>query len=160
MEIQSIKYGDEAQTSLNVTLTDGGSMFVPWPSQTWHGEVIIKWLALGNTIADAFTTEEKVANIKSEKIGELRALRLKKIQFVLPGVDNDNTLELMAEMWKSIAGAAQSPTTEWQLAIDIFTAGKQAGVAVNALTTVGAIEAYDINATPNWPVGSGSPAEL
>jgi hypothetical protein len=151
MQIQSIKYGNEDQSSLNVTLTDGSQMFVPWPSQTWHGETIQKWLLLGNIIADAFTTEEKVINAKSTKIYELRVLRLAKIQAVLPGVTNDDTLELISELWKSIAGAAQAPTTEWQSAIDIFTAGKQAGVALNALATLVEVVAYDINTDPSWP---------
>lgn len=50
MEIQSIQYQNEDQTSLLVD-TGEGSMAVPWPCQTWHGAVIQEWLDAGGVIA-------------------------------------------------------------------------------------------------------------
>lgn len=152
MEIQSIKYSDAAQTSLSVTLLDGTQLFVPWPCNTWHGEFIQKWILLGNAIGAAFTPTELVSKAKAAKIEELRAERLVRIQAVLPGVTSDDTLELMSEMWLSIAPAARQATATWQNAINIYTAGKQAGIAVNALTTVAEIELYNVATNPSWPV--------
>lgn len=88
---------------------------------------------------------------KDKKIAELKVERLSRIQAIMPAIDDDATLEMMSELWKSIAGAARAPTVEWQSMIDIWTAAKQAGLAIKAMTILADVENYDTTVTPAWP---------
>lgn len=150
MEIQTIKYSNIEQTSLNVTLTDGSSMFVPWPSQTWHNETIQNWLILGNSIADAFTTQELNDQAKAEKIQELKQEGLTRIQSTMPAISSFDMLELVREMWLSTAPAARAATVDFQQIIDIYQAARDGVVYLNSATAA-QITSYDVSTSPTWP---------
>lgn len=49
MQINSVTYTDTDGTRVRIETADG-TLFAPWPIQSWHREVIEKWLAKGNAI--------------------------------------------------------------------------------------------------------------
>ena len=151
MQIQSIKYADVAQTSLQVTLDDNSVMSVPWPCQTWHNQLILDWIALGNTIADAYTAQELEEQALANMIQDLKVEGLNRIQAVMPAISNFDTLELVREMWLSIAPAARSATADFQTIIDIYQAARD-GIIYLKGATAGQVAAYDVTTDPSWPV--------
>ena len=88
---------------------------------------------------------------KREKIKELKAEGLSRIQVIFPSIGNFDDLDLVREQWLSIAPAARQATTDFQTMIDTAQAGKAARVEINALTTIAEVEAYDVVNTPSWP---------
>ena len=88
---------------------------------------------------------------KKEKINELKTEGLSRINVVFPAVTDFDELDLIREQWLSIAPAARQPTADFQTMIDIVQAGKIARQAINAMTIVAEIQAYDVAIDPVWP---------
>jgi hypothetical protein len=88
---------------------------------------------------------------KTVKIKELKSKGLSRVQLVFPAIKDWDDLDLVRDQWLSIAPAARSATANFQSMIDIFQAGKVAVAAINALTTVAEVEAYNVVNTPSWP---------
>lgn len=87
--------------------------------------------------------EYKIAALKIEAVARMRQ-QIKLSSF--------EEVELIKEFWLSIAPTARQPTVGFQWVIDVYQAGKTAATVVNALTTATEIEAYDVVATPDWPI--------
>lgn len=88
---------------------------------------------------------------REEMIDAVRNEGLSRMQEVLPGIDNFDTLDLIKEVWLSIAPAARAPTVSFQYIIDVYQAGK---TAINFLKTAteSQIDSYDPVLSPSWPV--------
>ena len=69
----------------------------------------------------------------------------------MPAITDWDALDLVREQFLSIAPAARQPTANLQSLIDVFQAGKTAADAINAMTDVTVIDAYDVSADPGWP---------
>jgi len=89
---------------------------------------------------------------KPPKLKLLKAEGLRRIQLVMPAITDYDALDLVREQWLSILPAARDATPNFQLLIDVVTAGKAAASDVNAMTDVATIDAYDVTAAPGWPV--------
>ena len=85
---------------------------------------------------------------KKDKIAKIKATGLTRIQSVFPAIQTFDDLALIRELYLSIAAAARLPTSNWQRMIDIYTAGRNAVIAVNSATTKAQVDAV----TPAWPV--------
>lgn len=99
----------------------------------------------------AAIADEKLADAKAALIDEVKAEGLSRIQAVLPGIKDFDTLMLVAELWKSLEASATSPTPAFQEAIDVFNAGEQAITAVNGFNTMDEVNNADPVNDPNWP---------
>lgn len=129
-----------------------GSLSVPSSPGNRHYQRVQEWIAGGNTPEPEFTPTELLASAKSAKLQELKAEGLSRIQAAIPGIAGWDHLGLVREQWLSIAPAARSATTDFQLVIDVYQAGKAAVGDIGVLTTVTAIDSYNVVADPSWPV--------
>jgi hypothetical protein len=84
---------------------------------------------------------------KETRIAGIKAEGLSRIQAVLPGITSFDTLELIREVWLSIAPAARAPTSPFNSVINIYSAGRTAILSIKAATTVAQVDAV----TPSWP---------
>lgn len=96
-------------------------------------------------IIDAF---DPLPNYKADRIAAIKADGLARIQAVFPAINSFDELVLIRELFLSVLPAARSPTANWQRMIDIYTAGRNAVIAVNSATTKAQVDAV----TPAWPV--------
>ena len=93
----------------------------------------------------------KLGDAKEKKITEIKSEGLARIKSVIPGLDSFDAVELMRELWLSINPAAQAPTSDMQLIIGIYQAGRDAITLVRAFSTVAEVDAFDPAAHPAWP---------
>jgi len=114
-------------------------------------QAVQDWITEGNTPDPEFTPAEELANAKQTRIDELKQEGLSRIQAVLPGISNWDALELERERWLSIAPASRNRTAAYQSVIDVYQAGRDAAIAINALADTATVNAYDVNASPAWP---------
>lgn len=89
---------------------------------------------------------------REDKIAELKEYAVFLIQTVIPGVKDVDTVDMIAELWMSIATVAKQPTSKFQYAIDVRQAAKAAITVLNGMTDELAIRNYDVVSTPGWPV--------
>lgn len=88
---------------------------------------------------------------RGEKIAEIKAEGLRRIQVYLPGIKGFDELQLIKEFWLSIAPAAKQATPEFQAAIDVYQAGADAIIVLTGYALLAEIEAYDSVNSPAWP---------
>lgn len=115
---------------------------------------LLAFTYIGGVISldQALLAQQYADAAKTDKIIQLKAEGLARINAIFPGIEDYNAIAPIGELWKSIDPAArQQPTADLQKAIDIYTAGKQAKADIEALTTQAEIEAYDVTTDPAWP---------
>lgn len=95
--------------------------------------------------------ERGAIRIKQDKIIDVKNHGLGLIKEIIPGVKDLDVLDLVAELWQSVAVAARQPTTNFQYAIDVRQAARDAIIVVNAMTDLTTINAYDPVTDPSWP---------
>ena len=100
------------------------------------------------TIIDAY---DHMPDIKTNKISELKTEGLARIQLIFPAIENWDDLELVRDQWLSIVPAARQATANFQSMIDIFQAGRNAAITINALVDVVSVQAYSVQTDPVWP---------
>lgn len=130
-------------TELNASIPDEPAN-VDW-------QAYLAWVAEGNTPDPEFTAQEASDLARTTKILELKDEGLARIQAVMPGIDNFNTLELIREMWLSTAVAARAATADFQSVIDIYQAARDGVIFLNTATD-NEVTAYDVTTDPTWPV--------
>ena len=89
-------------------------------------------------IIDAY---DPLPDQKADAIAGIKARALAKMQTIFPALADIDTVNLVAELWQSIAGAARSPTANMTKVINIYTAAKGGIANVNAATTKADIDA-------------------
>ena len=109
------------------------------------------WIADGNTPDPEFTALGLLANAKEDKIRELKQEGLGRIQLVLPGITNWDTLELERERWLSLEPSARNATFDYQTVIDTYQAGRSAAQDIKLFTDVTDVNNYDVITSPSWP---------
>ena len=92
-----------------------------------------------------------LADVKNEKLSELKSEGMARIAAVLPGIKDWDALELERERWLSVLPSARQATAQYQKVIDIYQAGRTAATAINNAASIAAVKAYDVAANPNWP---------
>jgi len=88
---------------------------------------------------------------KVEKIVELKAEGLARLQAVHPAIENFDTLQLVSDIIQSILPAARNLTADMTSLSATYQAGLAARTAINSLTTVSEVDAYDVVNSPSWP---------
>lgn len=106
--------------------------------------------AIGDTYDPSFVYFDP--EILSRKVDEIKTATLARITSQLAGIKSFDDIEVLKELWLSIAPAAKQATVKWQMMIDIWQAGKDAVIVVDALTTTSDVIAYDVETTPSWPI--------
>lgn len=99
---------------------------------------------------DAIAAYDELPAWQSQKTAEIKAEGISRLAADFPFLANWETIEFMVELWQSLVPAAKSPTPKFQNVIDIYSAGKTATVAVNALASVADVQAYDATIDPGW----------
>lgn len=89
--------------------------------------------------------------VKAEKSDAIKAEGLSRISAVFPALNDLDELKLEQERWLSIAPAARQPTTDYQQAIDIYVAARNAITSINSETDWAVVNAYDVVTGPAWP---------
>jgi len=90
--------------------------------------------------------------VKSEKREEIKAEGLSRITSIFPALSDLDELKLEQDRWLSIAPAARQPTTDYQKAIDIYVAARNAIRSIDSETDWTVVNAYDVVTGPSWPV--------
>lgn len=88
---------------------------------------------------------------KAEKRDAIKVEGLSRISAVFPAINDLDELKLEQERWLSIAPAARQPTTDYQQAIDIYVAARNAITSINSETDLSVVIAYDVVTGPSWP---------
>jgi len=88
---------------------------------------------------------------KIAKNSEIKEEALSRINDVFPAINSIDDIHLISELWKSLIGAAKSPTTDMQAAINVYSAAKSAISDVNLMSVAGDVIGYDVINTPAWP---------
>ena len=89
-------------------------------------------------IIDAY---DPLPDQKADAIAGIKATALAKMQTIFPALADIDTVNLVAELWQSIASAARSPTANMTKVINVYTAAKSGIANVNAATTKADIDA-------------------
>ena len=87
---------------------------------------------------------------KAEAITDIKATALAKMQTLFPALVDIDTVNLVAELWKSLVAQAKSPTPNWNTVINIYTAAQNGIAGVNAATTKAQIDSAVASIV--WPV--------
>ena len=99
----------------------------------------------------AIDSYNPVPGPKKEKIAELKAEGLRRIQAVFPAIDDFDELDLVREQFLSVKPAARNATPDFQNLIDVVTAGKAAASIIKGFTDRGPVIGYDVVSDPSWP---------
>ena len=89
-------------------------------------------------IIDAY---DPLPDQKADAISGIKATALAKMQTIFPALADIDTVNLVAELWQSIASAARSPTANMTKVINVYTAAKGGIANVNAAATKADIDA-------------------
>ena len=89
---------------------------------------------------------------RSLKVAEIKSEGLSRISAVFPALSDLDELKLEQERWLSIAPAARQATTDYQQAIDIYVAARNAITSINSETDWTVVNAYDVLTGPSWPI--------
>lgn len=81
------------------------------------------------------------------RIATIKADGLQRMNHLFPALTSLDEVSFYAEFWTSIASAARAPTVNFTKIIAIYTAAKNAVIAVNGATTQVLIDAV----APAWP---------
>lgn len=110
------------------------------------------WISSNDDAVQAIINAyDPIPKAKELKIAELKAEGLRRIQLVFPAIDNFETLLLVKNIILSIAPAARQLTASMTSVSNIYDAGVNAQTAINAMTDLATIEAYNVSTQPVWP---------
>ena len=133
---------------VGVKRTSDGAQIVPQSGAAW--ETYQAWLKAGGVpgpYVPPATPAETLAEAKSRRKWEIKRDGLARMQTRLPALDAFDMVQLMREIYLSVAPAARQPTTDLQWIIDTYQAGNVALAQVAASTTIAQVNAV----TPAWP---------
>ena len=120
------------------------------------GDQITDWYHATESAPDAnmqttICNSYALPDAKIDKISEIKAEGLRRIQLIYPSIDSFDQLQFEKDKWQSIAPAARQATVDFQKVIDIYQVGVTAIGVVNGYSTEGEVIAYDVINNPNWP---------
>lgn len=88
---------------------------------------------------------------KAAKIAAIRLEGLRRIQLVLPAIENFDELKLLREILLSIKATSLQLTADITRVRDIHNAGQNSVSTVNGYTAVAQVEAFNPVTSPSWP---------
>ena len=101
---------------------------------------------------DAIAAYDELPAHKAQKIDEIKAEGLRRINLIYPAIATVDDLTLIADLVKYMrANGAGAPTGNLAAAQAVYTAAKAAIAAVNAKTLVADVQTYDAVTSPFWP---------
>ena len=149
---------------MKITLKENGTFEHYWPANAPANAIEVDKptaIELGDNpttkayvdgVVVDYTAPLILANVRSEKINELKAEGLGRVAGVLPGIKDWDSLGLEYERWLSIVPSARQATVGYQTAIDTYQAGKVSMAAISNAANIAAVKAYDVTTNPNWPL--------
>jgi len=132
------------QNGYRVIKRDG--VFVGYDSNGNSSELIDSAI---NSLIDGY---DPIEFAKAEKRDAIKVEGLSRISAVFPAINDLDELKLEQERWLSIAPAARQPTSDYQKAINIYVAARNAITSINSETDWTVVNAYDVVTGPSWPV--------
>lgn len=96
-------------------------------------------------------TQRDIESVRKERKRQVVLEGIARISGVLPGMNDWNSIELIKELWASIAPAARQPTAPMQSVINIYQTGQTAISALDGITTWNELASYDPVTDPGWP---------
>ena len=148
---------------MKITLKENGTFEHYWPTNAPVNAIEVD-KAIAGELGDNPNTKSYIdgavvdyaaplvlADVKNEKLSELKTEGLARIANVLPGIKDWDALELERERWLSILPTARQATVEYEKVIDTYQAGRTAATVINNAANIAAVKAYDVAANPNWP---------
>ena len=99
------------------------------------------------SLIDSF---DYVAALKKNKRQALKDEWLRRVQIRFADIESRSQIKLLLAMWTSCRAAA-TIHADWQYILDMETAFDNARAAINGLTTVAQVQAYDVITQPAWP---------
>ena len=121
-------------------------------SQSKYGHSVFDYIGGEIVLNQARYDSFELPSDKTSKVNEIKQYGAGLINKVIPGLNNLDTINLMTELWLSIAPAARNATVNFQYAIDVRQAAKDAIIVVNAMSDSSSVNSYDVINTPSWPV--------
>ncbi len=109
--------------------------------------------AEGGTAAEAeiqLAAYDELPAWQAQRRAEIKAEGLSRINGIFPALDSLDEVQFQAELWLSIAPAARQATADFQKAIDIYSAAKDAIAVVNGMN-LATVQVYDAVTSPAWP---------
>jgi hypothetical protein len=114
----------------------------------------------GNTTNQSDTTQDAaiqaiinaynpLPDYQATAVAAIEATALAKMQTLFPALNSIDTVNLVAELWKSLTAGSKAPTTNWQSIINVYTAAVNGITAVNAAANQAAINSAVAAIT--WP---------
>lgn len=94
---------------------------------------------------------DPLPDLKAAKVAAIKAEGLRRIQSVLPAIENFEELRLLREILMSVKATSLQLTTDMTRVRDTYNAGANAVTTVNGFTTVAQVNAYDPVTGPGWP---------
>lgn len=84
---------------------------------------------------------DPLADQKADAVVGVKATALAKMQTIFPALAEIDTVNLVAELWQSIAPAARAPTANMTKVINVYTAAKNGITNINAAVDKPGIDA-------------------
>lgn len=94
---------------------------------------------------------DPLPDLKAAKVAAIKAEGLRRIQSVLPAIENFEELRLLREILMSVKATSLQLTTDITRVRDIYTAGSNAVATVNGYTTIAKVNAFDAINSVGWP---------
>jgi hypothetical protein len=133
---------------VGVLVTATGQRIIPQSGALW--EEYIDWRKAGN-VPDPYvppaSPAESLAEAKARRRWQIQRDGLTRMQSRFPALDSFGAVQLVREIYLSVAPAARVPTVDALFIINTYTAGMTALDAVNAATTIAQVDAV----APAWP---------
>ena len=133
---------------IGVLRTDTLQVVVPQSGDLWHA--YREWCQAGNTpdpYEEPAPPAETLPQAKARRLGEVLAEGMALIKGRIEGIHTFGDLQLLRQIFLSIAPAARQPTTDMQWLIDMWQEGETVKAAIQSATTVAEVDAV----TPSWP---------
>ena len=92
-----------------------------------------------------------VLDLRAEKVITTSAEALRRIQTTLPGLVSISEVELIRELWLSIALAARLPTANFSSATNIYNYARDKIAWIKDIATDAEVDVYDPTTDPSWP---------
>lgn len=137
-----------AMRPVGVLRTADNTRLTPQSGQAWDEYIL--WRQAGNVpdpYIEPVPPAETLVEAKLRRRWEIKRAGMQRIQVRFPAIDSFDALQLVRELYLSIAPAARQPTADWQWLINTFAAGQTALDAVAAATTIAQVDAV----SPAWP---------
>lgn len=126
-------------------ITEFSLIEVQWTKTPRPGEGYRLKVVSGEVV---WVDDRDLQTYKQDRIVEIRAEALTKVQAIYEGIESYATLELFIGLWvQGLSAAAKQPQGDWALMLQTLTAARTAITSVKAATTRTEVDAVVVN----WP---------